>query len=68
MSQRLRKVEKDLEEVLRAELLGGDIRMQDSRSVIHEWDGDIRPIASNQTEAGRQMNRRIEIVLYAGAL
>lgn len=38
----------------------------DSQSFIVEWYGDIRPIASNETEDGRQMNRRVEIVLYAG--
>lgn len=38
----------------------------DSQSFIIEWYGDIRPIASNETEDGRQMNRRIEIVLYPG--
>jgi len=37
----------------------------DSQSVILEWYGDIRPIASNETEEGRQMNRRVEILLYA---
>ena len=37
-----------------------------SQSFIIEWYGDIRPIATNETEAGRQMNRRVEIVLYAG--
>jgi chemotaxis protein MotB len=37
-----------------------------SQSFIIEWYGDIRPIASNETEDGRQMNRRVEIVLYAG--
>jgi chemotaxis protein MotB len=38
----------------------------DSPSFIIEWYGDIRPIASNETEEGRQMNRRVEIVLYTG--
>jgi len=38
----------------------------DSQSYIVEWYGDIRPIASNETEDGRQLNRRVEIVLYAG--
>lgn len=38
----------------------------DSQSFIIEWYGDIRPIATDETEAGRQMNRRIEIILYAG--
>ena len=38
----------------------------DSQSFIIEWYGDIRPIASNETEDGRQLNRRVEIVLYAG--
>jgi len=39
---------------------------EDSQSFIVEWYGDIRPIASNETEGGRQMNRRVEIVLYPG--
>ena len=38
----------------------------ESQSLIIEWYGDIRPIASDETEAGWQMNRRIEILLYAG--
>jgi chemotaxis protein MotB len=38
----------------------------DAQSFIVEWYGDIRPIASNETEGGRQLNRRVEIVLYAG--
>lgn len=37
----------------------------DSQNVILEWYGDIRPIASNETEEGRKMNRRIEVLLYA---
>ena len=40
----------------------------DSQSFIIEWYGDDRPIASNETEDGRQMNRRVEIVLYPGVL
>ena len=38
----------------------------DSQTFIIEWYGDVRPIASNETEDGRQMNRRVEIVLYPG--
>ena len=44
-------------------LKGGGV---DSQSFIVEWYGDIRPIASNETEDGRQLNRRVEIVLFAG--
>ncbi|MBH0199424.1 MAG: OmpA family protein [Nitrospira sp.] len=36
-----------------------------SQNAIIEWYGDIRPIASNETEEGRQTNRRVEILLYA---
>ena len=38
----------------------------DSQSFIIEWYGDIRPIATNGTEEGRQLNRRVEIVLFGG--
>ena len=38
----------------------------DSQSFIVEWYGDIRPIATNETEDGRQLNRRVEIVLFSG--
>lgn len=44
-------------------LKGGGV---DSKTFIIEWYGDIRPIATNETEEGRQMNRRVEIVLLAG--
>jgi len=37
----------------------------DSQSFIVEWYGGIRPIASNETKDGRELNRRVEIVLYA---
>ncbi len=29
--------------------------------------GETEPLASNETEAGRQVNRRIEVAIYAGA-
>lgn len=38
----------------------------DSQSFKIEWYGDSRPIASIETEGGRHMDRRVEIVLYAG--
>jgi chemotaxis protein MotB len=38
-----------------------------SESFIIEWYGDMRPIASNETEQGRRMNRRVEIVLYSAS-
>ena len=38
----------------------------DSKTFIIEWYGNIRPIATNETEEGRRMNRRVEIVLFAG--
>jgi chemotaxis protein MotB len=37
-----------------------------SQNVITEWYGDIRPVARNETAQGRQMNRRVEIVVYTG--
>jgi chemotaxis protein MotB len=37
-----------------------------SQNMIIEWYGDIRPIASNETTQGHQMNRRVEIVVYGG--
>ena len=40
----------------------------DAQSFIIEWYGDDRPIASNETADGRQMNRRVEIILYPGVL
>jgi chemotaxis protein MotB len=33
----------------------------ESQKFIIEWYADIRPIASNETQEGRQMNRRVEI-------
>ena len=36
----------------------------DAQHAIIEWFGDIRPIASNETEEGRLTNRRVEVVLY----
>ena len=35
-----------------------------SQNVIIEWYGDIRPVARNETAQGRQMNRRVEIMVY----
>ena len=29
--------------------------------------GELEPLATNETEAGRQLNRRIEVAIYAGA-
>ena len=29
--------------------------------------GELEPVGSNETEAGRQMNRRIEVAIYSGA-
>jgi flagellar motor protein MotB len=34
----------------------------DSRGV-----GETEPIATNDTEAGRQANRRVEVAIFAGA-
>lgn len=36
----------------------------DPRMLFIEWYGNTRPIVNNQTEEGRQTNRRLEIVLH----
>ena len=45
--------------------LVNDYRIQPNRIVAAGY-GEYRPIASNETEAGRQQNRRVEIVVLPG--
>jgi outer membrane protein OmpA-like peptidoglycan-associated protein len=33
-------------------------------SILIEWFGQLRPLADNKTQAGRQKNRRVEMVLF----
>ena len=43
----------------------GETELDSQRYMVQGY-GDIRPIASNETEDRRQLNRRVEVVLYAG--
>ena len=70
--RQLSHVQKELEQMFRTALLDGDIKMQrvsDHLTVMIAerllFDGGSHE-ATNETEEGRQLNRRIEIVLYAG--
>lgn len=38
----------------------------DARRLRAEGRGEDEPVASNDTEAGRQQNRRVEVVIFAG--
>jgi flagellar motor protein MotB len=46
-----------------AELLQGTLSLP-PESVAYEWAGDAVPVASNETEAGRAQNRRVEVEIW----
>jgi flagellar motor protein MotB len=46
-----------------AELLQGTLSLP-AESVSYEWAGDAAPVASNETEAGRAQNRRVEVEIW----
>jgi flagellar motor protein MotB len=46
-----------------AELLQGTLALPPD-GVSYEWAGDQQPVASNETEAGRAQNRRVEVEVW----
>lgn len=53
----------------RAESASGYLTAQGVNSIrLHSSGrGELEPLGSNETEAGRQMNRRIEVAIFSGA-
>jgi outer membrane protein OmpA-like peptidoglycan-associated protein len=46
-----------------AELLKGNLDLP-AEAIAYEWAGDQEPVASNATEAGRALNRRVEVEVW----
>src|SRR5262245_57313501 len=46
-----------------AELLKGTLSLP-GEAVSYEWAGDTKPVASNETAAGRAQNRRVEVEVW----
>ena len=46
-----------------AELLQGTLGLP-AEAISYEWAGDQQPVASNETEAGRAQNRRVEVEVW----
>ena len=46
-----------------AELLKGTLGLP-AEAISYEWAGDRQPVASNETEAGRAQNRRVEVEVW----
>lgn len=59
------KLSRDRADAVKAWLLDQGIS---SERIITQGKGELDPVASNETEAGRQQNRRVEITLTKGAV